>query len=465
MNVMGLYSGIDMSMVDQMIEAEKAKGVKFTQRKEQYTQSQNAWKDLNTRLDSLHKRLDDLQKPENFQSKTAKLTGPEHFSVSTETNALTGNYRVQVSQLATQSRLNGEQVKLGDNVIDSVDTTLGINGSISFKGETSTIEISDTDSLRDISRKINEKTSESGVKSSIIDNRLVLVNTEFGTESIGLTGSGDTLSRLGLNQEEIIGQEAKFSIDGLEVTRSSNTIDDAIEGLTFTLTNVHAGEESTVLAVSENLDKAADTLQKFVEQYNSTQSYITQQLSVGDPSAENNKTGTLSGDGTLMRLQSSLRSLMTASTGTGEIKSLADLGVTIDRSGTASFNRSALEEQLKDKPQAVSDFFSRTVTEQVEVEKDGIMTTESKSERKGFSVDMRSFVNEYISGTTGIIKGRQDTYDRMIKDLNKRIEQFDMRIDAKRERYIRQFSALDTAMMRAESQMNFMFSQLGMNSN
>ena len=156
--------------------------------------------------------------------------------------------------------------------------------------------------------------------------------------------------------------------------------------------------------------------------------------------------------------------MMTASKKIGDIKGLADLGVTIDRSGTASFDRSTLEEQLKSKPQAVSDFFSHTVTEDVKVEKDGEMVTESKSVRKGFSVDMRSFVNEYISGSSGIIKGRQDTYDRMIKDLNQRIEQFDMRIDAKRERYIRQFSALDTAMMQAESQMDFMFSQLGMNS-
>lgn len=461
---MGLYSGIDMSMVDQMIEAEKAKGVRFTQRKEQYTQSQNAWKDLNTRLDTLYKRLEELTKPENFQSKSVNLSGPENLSVIADSTAATGSYRVQVQQLATQERLTGTRVE-----VESIHTELNHNGSLKFafgsEGNNSfSVTVEATDSLKSISDKINKETSDTGITSSIVDNRLILTHAEYGAQTEKLAISGDVADSLGLGLSNISlteGQDAKFTVDSLEITRSSNTIEDVIEGLSFTLTNEHSNNESTVVTVSENLDKAAETLNKFVEQYNSTQSFITQQLSVGDPSAENNTTGTLSGDGTLMRLQSNLRSMMTKSDDTeSSIRSLSDLGIEVDRNGTATFDRTVLEEKIKDDPEAVSSFFSRTETSEG-IGEDGEPKKDSK--RVGFSQSMRSFVNEYISGTSGIIKTRQDTYDRMIKDLNDRISQFETRIDAKRDRYIRQFTALDQAMMQAESQMGFMMSQLGMN--
>lgn len=467
MNVMGLYSGIDMSMVEQIMEAERAKGVRFTQQKEKYTKSQNAWKDMNTRLDSLYKRLDDLQKSDTFNSKSVKMTGPSNVGVTATSSAATGDYRVQVKQLATQTRLVGGKVNLPED--GDIRTALGLTkGEITLKiGEdkTETIEIDETDSLRSISDKINSKTNESGIRSSIVDNRLVLTSTEYGDKSLIVEGSlaqelrlSDYTDEYGLKEITAEkGQEAKFTIDGLEITRSSNAVSDVIEGLTFNLTTVHTGTESTVVSVTEDLNKAADALQKFVEQYNSTQNFITSQLSVGDPSAENNETGTLVGDGTLMRLQSSLRSMMTSSESHGtSIKGLQDLGVTIDRNGTASFDRSKLDKQVKENPDEVKDFFSssKSVTDD-----EGQTSTETK----GFSRDMRTFVNQYISSSNGIIKSRRDTYDRMIRDVNDRITRFEERLDMRRDRYIKQFTALDTAMMRAESQMDFMFSQLNMN--
>lgn len=468
MNVMGLYSGIDMSMVDQMIEAEKAKGVKFTQRKEQYTQSQNAWKDLNTRLDSLYKRLESLTNEDNFQSKTVNLSGPENATVNANSDAATGDYRLQVEQLATQERVTGDRVE-----VDSIYTKLETEGVLTLQigeaVEPININITSEDSLRSISDKFNELTPDTGIQSSIVDNRLVLTHTEYGArdESESFTITGDVAEKIGLSKTTLTeGKHALFSVDGLSIRRPSNQIDDVIEGLTFTLTNEHSENESTLVSVTEDLNKAAETLEKFIEQYNSTQSFITEQLSVGDPSADDNKTGTLAGDGTLMRLQSNLRSLMTRESSEGlDVNSLADLGVEIDRYGTATFDRAVLEEKVKENPDAVSNFFSTTNRESVEVkDEEGNVTTKMETVRTGFSVDMRSFVNEYISGSTGIIKTRQDTYDRMIKDINERIEQFESRLDVKRDRYIKQFTALDTAMMQAESQMDFMFSQLNANS-
>lgn len=457
---MGIYSGIDMSMVDKIMEAEAAKGTKFTRQKEQYTKSQNAWKDMNTRLDSLYKRLEDLQKPETFNSKSVTLTGSDNVGVTAGSNAATGNYRVQVQQLATQTRFTGSRVS-----IDSIHTDLNMEGSFSFNlgvGEENlfTFGVEIGDSLKAISEKVNNQSENTGIRSSIVDNRLIFTHIEYGVEK-KLEVSSQGIDNLGLNNGTLSeGKNALLRIDGLDVERTSNTITDVIEGLSFNLTNVHSTGESTVVGVTENLDKAADALQKFVEQYNSTMNFVKSQLSVGDPSAENNTTGTLSGDGTLMRLQSSLRSMVTSQESHGtSINGLQSLGVTVDRNGTASFDRTVLEKQVKENPNDVKDFFSST--RQVANE-DGEGTT---TERKGFSTNMRSFVNQYISSSSGIIKTRRETYDRMIRDVNDRITKFEERLEMRKNRYIKQFSALDTAMMKAESQMDFMYSQLNMNQN
>lgn len=464
LNMLGFYSGIDMTVIDQLMEAEAARGVRFTNQKETYTQAQNAWKDLNTRLDSLYNRLDILQSSETFESKAVSLSSTDNFSVSANTNAATGDYRVQVNQLATQTRLTGNQVETA-SIYDELD----INGTFVIEyGEEKplTIEVKNEDSLRDVMQSINDTTADSGIRANIVNNHLVLSHVEYG--ELDLSVSGDLADDLGFvdDIEADLGQDAVFTIDGVQVTRSSNTINDAIEGLTFNLTNVHEGNDSDVVSVKLDTQKSVTALQQFVDQYNSTAAYINSQLDIGDPTAEDNETGALVGDGTIMRIQSSLRSMMTVQheSDSESVRSLLDLGIEIDRDGVASFNQEKYLKLLKEDPESVANFFyqSNRVTVTNENGEEVLITETDKS---GFAHDMRGLINEYISDSSGIIKNRNETYDRLIKDVNQRIEQFEERLEVKRDRYIRQFSALDNAMMQAESQLDFLYSQIGLNQN
>ncbi|MDZ7835748.1 MAG: flagellar cap protein FliD N-terminal domain-containing protein [Alkalibacterium sp.] len=129
MNIMGTYSGMDMAMVEQLIQAESSRGVKFTKKKEEYTQSKNAWKDLNTRLDSLYKRADDLQKTDTYDSKAVKLSNDSNLKVSASSQAATGEYRVQVQQLATQTRLTGTRI----STVESIHDELTFSGKFSYR--------------------------------------------------------------------------------------------------------------------------------------------------------------------------------------------------------------------------------------------------------------------------------------------------------------------------------------------
>ncbi|WP_225743887.1 flagellar filament capping protein FliD [Marinilactibacillus sp. Marseille-P9653] len=455
MNVMGLYSGIDMSTVEQLIQAESSRGVKFTKQKETYQKQQTAWKDVNSRLDNLYKKFEVLKNPETFNSKTVKTSNEGFVSVSSTSNADTGEYKLKVSQLATATRLTGTQADLG---LLSEDSKLTINnGESDFE-----FDITTEMDLKDIKNLINETSSDSKVKASIVDNRLILTRSDLGNKTLSV--DGDAVQALGFKSSELVsveavkGQSAILFIDGLEITKDSNTIDDVIEGVTFKLQNVHEDNKSDTLTISDNTEKAATAMKELVDQYNSLNSFIKQQTSVGDPSAENNVTGTLVGDSSIARLQTNLRSMFTRNieTASGSVNNLQDLGVQIDRNGTATFNSDKLIKKLEEDPDGVVNFFHSS--EQVEDES-GSKTTKLS----GFANAARSLVNEYISSTTGIIKTKSETYDRLIKDVNQRIETFNKRIETKREQYIKQFTALDTAMMQAESQIQFMMGQLGGN--
>ncbi|MFC6465697.1 flagellar filament capping protein FliD [Marinilactibacillus sp. GCM10026970] len=473
MNVMGLYSGIDMTTVEQLIQAESSRGVKFTNQKDKYQKQQTAWKDVNGRLDNLYTKLDNLKKPDTFNSKTVTVSSDKNISATAKSTATTGDYELKVLQLATSTRITGgelgieslnDQMGIESNLI--IDTgTLGENDSSSTtKFE---IEIKAEDSLKDIRDKINEQSEKSKIKASIVDNRLILTHTDSGEKTLSVIGEAASDLGFGTDVASVkIGQQAEFEIDGLNIKKDSNTITDVLDGVTLNLQKVHGLDESDRISITNNTDKAADTMKELVDQYNSLNSFIDQQTSVGDPSAENNKTGTLVGDSSLARLQSSLRSMFTRnmSTSSESVKNLQDLGVEIDRYGKASFDRAKFTETLEKNPSDVEKFFhsSERVTNTV-TDTEGVEITKTETKLSGFANSARSLVNEYISSSSGIIKTKNDTYDRLIKDVNQRIETFNKRIETKREQYIKQFTALDTAMMQAESQLQFMMGQMGGN--
>lgn len=471
LSMIGSYSGIDMSVIDQLVEAERAKGVKFTNQKQKIEREKNAWKDINTRLDTLFKKLETLSKKETFESRTVTSNVKESLSLSVSAgkNAAVGEYRVAVKQLAKSARLTGEQVN-----IESIYDELNMDGKFSFtvEGEspenkiTHDITVTAKDSLKDIADKINEKTGDSGIQASIVDKRLVLTDTNMGDRTIEVS-ENELSQSLGFTKNAILdeGQSAIFEVNGLKIERDTNTIDDAIEGLTFKLTNVHQGSDSELITIASDTEKMTQAVKEFVEQYNSVMNQISTQMDVGDPSLEDNKIGALTGDSALMRLQSGLRSLMTRNLEgdfSGEIKNVEDLGITIDRDGIATLDETVFNEVLQNDPTNVARFFYHQETKSETIIEHGEDVTKSRTQKNGMSELLRNFIDTYISSASGIISTKNETYDRMLKDINQQIDVFNDRVDKKRDRYIQQFTALDIAMMQAESQLDYLYSQMGM---
>ena len=563
MNIMGTYSGITMETVEQLISAESGKLTKFTREQTSLKAEQSAWKDVQTRLTNLTDKMNALTKPAAFDAKKVALSQEGKFAFSASPAALSGDFSVEVKQLATRTQVIGNKLELAeDTKLTSAwgktgDLTIGITGK-----EAQTITISETDSIESVIDRINESTKESGVSAVIIDNHVVLQSADLGNKKINIGGTvasdlgldivgSDNITHMrgnkvalaegseikdawGKTGELIIGiagkeaqmitisetdsielvinrinestkesgvsaviidnhvvlqskdlgdktitiggtlandlghanlkpnqvtqgKQASVIVNGIAIMRDTNTISDIMEGVTLTL---QATTTETVTAkVTDDLEASTKLVQDFVDQYNSTMTFISTQLDVGDPSQENNKTGALAGDGSIMRLQSQLRGLLTqpiANDHKGNNTPNA-IGITVDRYGVASLDKTKLETALKDNSKIVSDLFNYTVETKSEAA-DGPPVT--KKDELGLAQKFNALLNTFTDSKEGIIATKNETYDKMIKDLDKRITVFNERLDAKRERYIKQFTALDIAMMEAESQINYLMSQV-----
>ena len=331
------------------------------------------------------------------------------------------------------------------------------------------ITIASTDTLKDIITKINATTKDSGISATIIDGRLSLTAAQLGDRTISATSATDLADKLALNPAAAgatqaslaTGTSAKVTVNNtITLERNSNTIADAIEGMTLNLKGTTAGSSVSV-SVADDTDNTLKVVKDFVEQYNSTVSFITEKLSVGNPTSTTNVAGALSGDSTLMRLQSSLRQMLTGGVAiqktnptdpneTQKYDFIGSLGISVDRYGKASIDETKLKEVITKEPDRVAGFFSRSITV------DG--TTEKK--KVGLAEKLQTVVNSFVDSKDGMITAKNKTYDKAMDDIAKKIEAFNVRMEAQRARYVKTFTALDTAMMQAESQMSYLSSQL-----
>ncbi|WP_051237901.1 flagellar filament capping protein FliD [Lacticigenium naphthae] len=458
-SIMGSYSGIDMATIDQMIEAESGKLRQFQSKQQNLTAEKNAWKDVNTRLDSLQKKMTTMKEAPLYNSKIATIDNSELASVTADSSAVSGDYFLHIEQLATRSQVNFGKILTADQTTSS---ELTLTTSLTLEdadGKSFNVDAEATDSLKDIVEKINAQSKEAGtsVSATIINDRLVFMDQKTGDRAINVTG--DLATSLGVAAADATtnpGQKAVFTINGIQMESDSNTVDDAVEGLSFTLKQQSTTTQATNLTVKEDFESTTKAVKDFVDQYNSVMSFVDEQLDVGDPSADSNKTGSLVGDGTLIRAQSQLRSLMTSTNQdeNGAFTQLKELGITVDRDGKATLDETKLTEALSENADGVKNFFTATVSE---VNAAG----ETVEKEVGLSDRFTTIIDSYIQKDTGIISSRSSSIERTIEDIDDQITTFNRRLESKRQRYIKQFTALDTAMMQAESQLDYLMSTMG----
>jgi len=216
-------------------------------------------------------------------------------------------------------------------------------------------------------------------------------------------------------------RNATFELDGLSFTRQSNTVSDALPGVTLTFKKEGGAAEDLVVANDPDATRAR--LQRFVDAYDAVMSVVQRQLS---PAEGSDRNASLQGDAAIRGLQRRLQSLVvTQVTGVGAFSTLADLGVKTARDGSLSIDPTTLSRAVARDPGAVNALFSRAST--------------------GISAAAADLVTSYTRAGDGVLVARQKGLGDTIAALDRQAETLSARIEAFRTNILKRFASMEEA--------------------
>ena len=422
-NFSGLGSSIDFNLIRDAIITQRSRPISQMQSKvAQYNNRIDALKQFNSAIAALTTSMEVLTDRDLGSARNATTTDGTVATASAASTASLGSFDLSVTRLATNLTQASRSYTASDTPIIAGGAT-----SATFElrkgGEASStfqVTIDDTTTLSGLRDLINAENA--GVTATIVDidgsgtqQQLVLTSTETGAAGrvdlveTTATGTGTDMDLRSLNPPDgdVNKLDASFSINGLSVTRSSNTITDAVSGLTLNLKK--AG--STSIGVTQSTD-IENKLRGFVTAYNNIQDIIAGQYK---KDANDRPTGILAGDPTLRNVQQQLRNAVQANYAGngGTFESLADIGIIAKDTGHLEYDTAILNEKLKSDPEGVKALLFGLTESQTGV------FQKAHSVSKSLSDSVTGVVQGTIAGYQASAKNLGDIITRRLEGLTK----------------------------------------------
>ncbi len=389
---LGVGSGLDLNtIVSSLVEAERVPTEsRYSSQEQELATDLSAFGLLRSSLSIFQGSMSTLNSVSTFNAKTLSNSDDSVISATAASTADVGSYSLEVSALARAHSLATDESTAFSDVDEIVGTgTMTIRfgttttSPYSFSEDTSkasqVITVSDENNnttLSGLREYIND--NDFGVQASIIDDgngyRMVLTSEETGAANsmeITVTDDGDSdnsdnagLSQLAFNAgaqtslaQTVAAQDAELSLNGLDITRETNTIAGAISGVTLNLIKADVGNIIS-LDISESQTGIKAGILEFVDGYNGMTASIN---SLTGYDAETGNAGILIGDFTVQGITRQLRNVISSQVAelTGNIQSLVDIGITTSPiDGTLEVDSDVLDDALSNYPSEIEALFA-----------------------------------------------------------------------------------------------------------
>jgi flagellar hook-associated protein 2 len=338
-----------------------------------YEAKKTAFQELNTKVSAVENALYNLN-TSGFESKSTALSSEDYLTASASTGASNGNYSIIVEQLAAArsdtsagfASAGDQELEFGTVTIKNYDGTETL-GTVDFS--------TGTKSLTQLKDEIN--TMDIGVSAAVINfgtadspsYRIQLTADETGTENgfiIEETDAGGGTLPTFTNQIAAADAYIYVNTDGSDpayrITRESNTISDAISGVTLNLKDADIGQTTTLTVTSDSSD-LKEKIQTFADSFNEVMDYLNAQFSYDE---ESERAGVLSGESTARKVKEDLLSLATSRVdginASEKYNGFSVIGLEMNRQGQLEINDEKLDAALEDDIDAVSRIFKNTGT-------------------------------------------------------------------------------------------------------
>lgn len=477
-------SGLDVeTIVKALVDADVAPKTNHLNRREaELTAELSAVGSLKSKLSDLNATIEGLADGTAFD--LLKIDSPDAVSIVQTGSPAIGRYSVNISQLADSQVLASSGFASSSTVVGTGTLTFklgqpsyvsGTSGAYSgFTADDSkTVSVtidSSNNTLSGIRDAVNA--SSVGITASLVvdgsETRLLFTADDSGANtaiSISADDADDNdsdtsgLSQLAYNidsgsfvgnstgamSEVRSSKDAVFSLNGLSLTNSSNTIAGLVDGLDFTLNSVTSSEAAVVIAKDTAAIEAK--VQSFVTAYNDYKKTFD---SLTDHELD---TGVLSGDSTARRLQSVIRSSITdvIDNSNTSIAALSELGIEADRYGDLSLDSATFQSKLSSKPEDMKLFFSGNLVTS------GLL---DNTDSAGMADRLKSSIDDYITASTGMLSTKETRIDSALDDITDDRLDVLARMTSLEERYTKQFTAMDTLVSQLRSTSDFLTNQM-----
>lgn len=377
------------SIVSQLMQVERQPLARLDNRVDSYKTRLSAYGALSNAVSSFRGAISGLTTTTKLLGMSASAADSSVLSASADASATPGSHSIEVTRLASGQ-------KLAASGQSSVDTPLGAGsltldfGTISggsfnsasgtWSGATFTPGASATQtividaansSLAGIRDTINA--ANAGVTAALVNDggtspwRLVLSgNTTGAAQSmrIGVTGAAPLQALLAHDPagaqslaEKTSAADAALLVDGIAISKASNTITDVLEGVTLTLAKTNSGSPTT-LTIGRDTSSALNQAKAFVDSVNAM---LTGLRTIAGYDSATKTTGALYGDSTTASLNSRLRTILNgAISGAGSITSLSQLGIAFQRDGSIKLDAAKFSKALANNPGDVAAAFAST---------------------------------------------------------------------------------------------------------
>ncbi|KZN32994.1 flagellar filament capping protein FliD [Pseudoalteromonas luteoviolacea] len=457
----GVGSGLNLeSIIKASVDAENVPKLQAFARKEESLKVElSAIGEVKSAISKLNDTVEKLADINNFNKRVANIKQPtsgDIISVTPTSNISVGTFDIAVTQLAQGSRAVSANGAFASS--DAVVSASG--GTLSFAAGSKNFDLTVTAgmTLSQLRDAINASDSNFGVTANIVNtgdaavgSKLVLTSSESGDgNDLVITSDTSELDAIetydaatnptgGMTiATEDKAQNAKITVDGLEVTSATNTFKDAVQDMTITAKALSVQDATTLKYETAELNVEYDResvnvlIDEFISNYNNLIGNIGFQTRIGRP---------LNGDASMRSLDDQLvTALSKPLTDAGPFTSIFDIGLGIDKEGY--LEKSTLVRSLND---AMDTNF------------DDIGTAFAGP--NGVAKELESLLGNYVD-SGGIIKERETSLNGQLDDLEDDVLNHEYRMASFEERLRKQYAGLDVLIAQMQQTQSYLGAQL-----
>lgn len=499
----GSASGMDFeSIIAATLEAKRAQLEKqTTTKKEESNIELSGVGKFKSALETFQTALEALNDAKGFNTRkitTSQPTENPYFTITAKEDAANGSYDIAVKQLASTEKVS--QNFTSDTKFPAGKLTIVLppdknpdTGEVAPDAKNNIVEIDvpEGTTVAQLRRLINDKAGDYGITASIVEttsgSKLTIdsglsgqqedgenpftmsfavtdTGSEFATngDKLNYSGSGNIPSDGKVGSWDVIeGKDAIITVDGEEVTSSTNTFDTQISGLELTVNRTTINNDKTTdpddpvydnyqVDITQDVDAIVTKVEAFITAYNtmiSTLDSLGKRNTYTD-GQNNYDGGELAGDSQLDSLTRQLQNMMTSLKASGT--DLYSVGLEVDDDGVFSLDSTKFKDGIKDNFNAIVNLFSKKEDSK---EDDNI-------DDRGLIIRLDAVLEEYTK-SNGILDEREEEINQTIKDLETEESENELYLEQYEEALRAKYANLDTTIAGYNNSLTYLSSVLG----